>query len=115
MMTRSIKDAVFFFIVCINMSFMAKDALPIFSNAEVSALIDELGLIPSCLITPDIAKLIQHQLQMKRFTDAMSAEEERMAHQFLEYVMQRNRKQGKKQRDYFDCSEQLKFDFVNFD
>lgn len=94
---------------------MAKDVLPIFSNAEVSALIDEFDLVPSCLITPGIAKLIQHQLQMMRFTEEMSAEDERVAHQFLEYVMQRNRKQGKKQRDYFDGSEQLKFEFVNFD
>ena len=94
---------------------MAKDVSPVFSNAEVCALIDELGLVPSCLITPDIAKLIQHGLQMQRFTEEMTAEDERIAHDYLEYVMQRNRKQGKKQRDYFDGSEQLKFDFVNFD
>lgn len=94
---------------------MAKYVSPIFSNAEVSALIDELGLVPSCLITPDIAKLIQHGLQMQRFTEEMSAEDERIAHEFLEYVMQRNRKACKKLRDYFDGSEQLKFDFVNFD
>lgn len=94
---------------------MANNIQPIFSNAEVSALIDELGLVPASLITPDIAKLIQHGLQMKRFTEEMSAEDERIAHEFLEYVMQRNRKQGKKVLDYFDGSEQLKFDFVNFD
>ena len=94
---------------------MAKYVTPIFSNAEVSALIDEFDLVPSCLITPAIAKLIQHQLQMQRFTEEMSAEDERIAHEFLEYVMQRNRKQGKKQSDYFNGSEQLKFDFVNFD
>lgn len=94
---------------------MAKEVLPIFSNAEVCALIDELGLVPSCLITPDIAKLLQHGLQMQRFTNEMTAEDERIAHEFLDYVMQRNRKQGKKVRDYFDGSEQLKFEFVNFD
>lgn len=94
---------------------MAKDVSPIFSNSEVCALIDEFELVPSCLITPEIAKLIQHSLQMKRFTDEMSAEDERIAHQYLEYVMQRNRKRGKQLRDYFDGSEQLKFEFVNFD
>lgn len=94
---------------------MANNVLPIFSNSEVSALIAELGLVPSCLITPCIAKLIQHQLQMMRFTEEMSAEDERVAHQFLEYVMQRDRKHGKKLRDFFDGSEQLKFEFVNFD
>ena len=87
---------------------MAKDVSPIFSNAEVCALIDEFGLVPSCLITPDLAKLIQHQLQMQRFTEEMSAEDERIAHEFLEYVMQRNRKKGKKLTDYFNGSEQLK-------
>lgn len=86
-----------------------------FSNEEVIALIDACGLVPSYLITKDIAERIQNTLNLRRASEVMSKEEEEEAHAFLSMVMERNRRSGKKLPDPFDFGKQGRFEFVNFD
>lgn len=85
-----------------------------FSLREVQALVDEFGLVPEVLITDAILKLVQHQLNQRRLCQIMTEEDERMSHQFLEYVMSRNRSRNSLP-DVHDASMQGKFRFENFD
>lgn len=86
-----------------------------FSNAEVIALIDAFGLVPECLVTKDLVQRVQNQLNLRRASEMMTAEEERQSHEFLTMVMERNRRSGKKLPDPFDFAEQGRFVFENFD
>lgn len=67
-----------------------------FSRPEVLALIDACGLVPECLMTKDLVDKIQCQLNLRRASEAMTAEQERQAHDFLSAVMERNRRYRKK-------------------
>lgn len=86
-----------------------------FSRSEVLALIDACGLVPECLITKDLVDRIQCQLNLRRASEVMTAEQERQSHDFLAAVMERNRRTGKKVADPFDFAEQGRFEFLNFD
>lgn len=86
-----------------------------FSRPEVLALIDACGLVPECLMTKDLVDKIQCQLNLRRVSEAMSAEQERQAHEFLSAVMERNRRTGKHIPDPSDFAEQGRFEFINFD
>lgn len=95
---------------------MLFDMLPtFFSRPEVIALIDACGLVPECLITKDLIDRIQCQLNLRRASGVMTAEQERQAHEFLSVVMERNRRSGKIIPDPFDFAEQGRFEFINFD
>lgn len=86
-----------------------------FSRPEVFALIDACGLVPDCLVTKDLVDRIQCQLNLRRASEVMTAEQEKQSHEFLAAVMERNRRSGKKIADPFDFAEQGRFEFVNFD
>lgn len=86
-----------------------------FSRPEVLALIDSCGLVPECLLTKDLVDRVQCQLNLRRATDVMSAEQEKQSHEFLALVMERNRRSGKKIADPYDFAEQGRFEFLNFD
>lgn len=86
-----------------------------FSNDEVIALIDAFGLVPECLVTKDLVHRVQNQLNLRRASEIMTAEQEKQSHEFLEMVMARNRRSGKKLPDPFDFAEQGRFEFINFD
>ena len=86
-----------------------------FSRPEVLALIYACGLVPDCLVTKDLIDRIQCQLNLRRASGVMSEEQERQSHEFLNMVMDRNRRHGRKLPDPFDFAEQGRFDFVNFD
>ena len=86
-----------------------------FSRPEVLALVDACGLVPDCLITKDLIDRVQCQLNLRRASEAMTAEQERQAHEFLSAVMERNRRFGKSIPDPFDFAEQGRFEFINFD
>lgn len=87
----------------------------VFSRSEVLALIDACGLVPECLITKDLVDRIQCQLNLRRATEVMTAEQEKQSHEFLAAVMERNRLSGKKVSDPYDFAEQGRFEFLNFD
>lgn len=86
-----------------------------FSRPEVLALIDACGLVPDILITKDLVDRIQCQLNLRRVTEVMTAEQEKQSHDFLAMVMERNRRSGKKIADPYDFAEQGRFEFLNFD
>ena len=86
-----------------------------FSRPEVLALIDACGLVPECLVTKDLVDRIQCQLNLRRATDVMTAEQEKQSHDFLAVVMERNRRSGKRVSDPYDFAEQGRFEFLNFD
>lgn len=86
-----------------------------FSRSEVLALIDSCGLVPECLVTKDLVDRIQCQLNLRRASEVMTAEQEKQSHEFLAAVMERNRRSGKKVPDPFDFAEQGRFEFINFD
>lgn len=86
-----------------------------FTRPEVLALIDACGLVPDCLVTKDLVDRIQCQLNLRRATDVMTAEQERQSHEFLAVVIERNRRTGKKIVDPYDFAEQGRFEFLNFD
>lgn len=86
-----------------------------FSRPEVLALIDACGLVPECLVTKDLVDRIQCQLNLRRATEVMTAEQEKQSHDFLAAVMERNRRSGKKVSDPYDFAEQGRFEFLNFD
>lgn len=86
-----------------------------FSRPEVLALIDACGLVPGCLVTKDLVDRIQCQLNLRRATEVMTAEQEKQSHDFLAAVMERNRRSGKKIADPYDFAEQGRFEFLNFD
>lgn len=86
-----------------------------FSRPEVLALIDACGLVPECLVTKDLVDRIQCQLNLRRVTEVMTAEQEKQSHDFLAAVMERNRRTCKKVADPFDFAEQGRFEFLNFD
>lgn len=86
-----------------------------FSRPEVLALIDACGLVPECLVTKDLVDRIQCQLNLRRASEVMTAEQEKQSHEFLAAVMERNRRTGKKISDPFDFAEQGRFEFINFD
>lgn len=86
-----------------------------FSRPEVLALIDACGLVPECLVTKDLVDRIQCQLNLRRVTEVMTAEQEKQSHDFLASVMERNRCSGKKIADPYDFAEQGRFEFLNFD
>lgn len=86
-----------------------------FSRPEVLALIDACGLVPECLITKDLVDRVHCQLNLRRVTEVMTAEQEKQSHDFLAAVMERNRRSGKKISDPFDFAEQGRFEFINFD
>ena len=86
-----------------------------FSRPEVLALIDACGLVPECLVTKDLVDRIQCQLNLRRVTEVMTAEQEKQSHDFLASVMERNRRSGKKISDPCDFAEQGRFEFINFD
>lgn len=86
-----------------------------FSRPEVLALIDACGLVPECLVTKDLVDRIQCQLNLRRASEVMTAEQEKQSHEFLASVMERNRRAGKKVPDAFDFAEQGRFEFINFD
>lgn len=86
-----------------------------FSRAEVLALIDACGLVPECLVTKDLVSRVQCQLNLRRASEVMTAEQEKQSHEFLAAVMERNRRTGKKVADPFDFAEQGRFEFINFD
>lgn len=85
-----------------------------FSRPEVLALIDACGLVPECLVTKDLVDRIQCQLNLRRASEVMTAEQEKQSHEFLAAVMERNRRFGKKVADPFDFAEQGRFEFINF-
>ena len=90
--------------------------IPIFfSKPEVIALIDACGLVPEILMTKELVNKVQCQLNLRRVSEVMTAEQERQAHEFLSAVMERNRRSGKKVSDPFDFAEQGRFEFINFD
>ena len=86
-----------------------------FSRPEVIALIDACGLVPEYLMTKDLIDRVQCQLNLRRASEAMTAEQERQAHEFLSSVIERNRRSGKRISDPLDFSEQGRFEFINFD
>lgn len=86
-----------------------------FGRPEVIALIDACGLVPDCLVTKDLIDRIQCQLDLRRASEVMTAEQERQAHEFLSAVIERNRRSGKSIPDPFDFAEQGRFEFINFD
>lgn len=86
-----------------------------FSRSEVLALIDAFGLVPECLVTKDLVDRVQCQLNLRRVTEVMTAEQEKQSHDFLAMVMERNRRSGKKIADPYDFAEQGRFEFLNFD
>lgn len=86
-----------------------------FSRPEVLALIDACGLVPECLVTKDLVDRIQCQLNLRRATEVMTAEQEKQSHDFLAAVMERNRRSGKRVSDPYDFAEQGRFEFLNFD
>lgn len=86
-----------------------------FSRPEVLALIDACGLVPECLLTKDLVDRIQCQLNLRRATEVMTAEQEKQSHEFLVAVMERNRRSGNKIADPYDFAEQGRFEFLNFD
>lgn len=86
-----------------------------FSRPEVLALIDACGLVPESLVTKDLVDRIQCQLNLRRATEVMTAEQEKQSHDFLAAVMERNRCSGKKIADPYDFAEQGRFEFLNFD
>ena len=45
---------------------MAKDNIQ-FGSTEVELLLDDLGLIPSSFITPEVLNLIEQQFRMREF------------------------------------------------
>lgn len=86
-----------------------------FTRPEVLAFIDAFGLVPECLVTKDLVDRVQCQLNLRRATEVMTAEQEKQSHEFLAAVMERNRRSGKKIADPFDFAEQGRFEFINFD
>lgn len=86
-----------------------------FSRPEVLALIDACGLVPECLVTKDLVDRIQCQLNLRRASEVMTAEQEKQSHDFLAAVVERNRRSGKKLSDPYDFAEQGRFEFLNFD
>lgn len=86
-----------------------------FSRSEVLALIDACGLVPECLVTKDLVDRVQCQLNLRRASEVMTAEQEKQSHDFLSAVIERNRRTGKKIADPFDFAEQGRFEFINFD
>lgn len=86
-----------------------------FTRSEVLALIDAFGLVPSSLVTKDLVDRVQCQLNLRRATEVMTAEQEKQSHEFLAAVIERNRRSGKKIADPFDFAEQGRFEFINFD
>lgn len=86
-----------------------------FSRSEVLALIDACGIVPEFLLTKDLVDRVQCQLNLRRASEVMTAEQEKQSHEFLAAVMERNRRSGKKVADPFDFAEQGRFEFINFD
>lgn len=70
-----------------------------FSNDEVIALIDACGLVPSSCMVPELVRKVRDQLNLRRASEVMSAEQEKEAHAFLEMVMARNRRLGRRLPD----------------
>lgn len=66
-------------------------------------------------MTKDLIDRVQCQLNLRRASEVMTAEQEMQAHEFLAAVIDRNRRSGKRIPDPLDFAEQGRFEFINFD